>query len=128
MTRKHNDDLADAIALILVVLIFAWVYRATIIAWLEQQIANAISGAISFLETLIIALIELGIPLIIGYYIAEKLIDDYYWEDWKITIIAIAIIFGASHFLTGFFFLATLIGWGMGAKVFIRFMEQSNII
>jgi hypothetical protein len=126
MGRK-KDDAREALVIVIALLIFAWVYRSAILAWLSAEIAMAISGLISFLWTLVIAVIEFGVPLVVGWYLAEALIERYSWPDSWVTIVAIVIIIGGPYFLTGYLFLITIIGWGMAVNILFRFINSLNL-
>lgn len=119
MGKSKNDDWGTAIALIVVAVIIIYIYRGVIISWIESEITKFVIGLVSAIITIILFFVEFVIPLAFGWWIAKKLINDYYWKDWKVGVIGVAIGVIISHFVTGYFALSSFIGWGMLLNVIL---------
>ena len=126
MGRKKNDDLGAAIGLIIAALVFVYVYWSSIVAWIKMKVAEFVNGLIAASWAFVVGLIELGVPLVIGWYVGEYLIEEQHWEDWIVAGLGIVIGIVVPWFVYGYLALLSFVGWGMGLNVFLRFLGSQN--
>lgn len=111
---SRNDDIGTLIGLVVVFFALVYVFWSQIVAWFETLVNAMIQNIIAFLIGLGEFLLEVGLPLYLGYLAGNKLLErQYITSGWGIALCIIFLILFSyvGSGLTGIFI--GLIAWGI---------------